>query len=47
MLNKDSSDIDRRLYKKQRIHCVNLLKNEKEKYYNNLNMNIFEDNQII
>ena len=44
-LNKDPSDINRRLYKKQRNHCVNLLKKEKKKYYNNLNMNIFEDNQ--
>ena len=43
--NKDPTDINRRLYKKQRNHCVNLLKKEKKKYYNNLNMNIFEDNQ--
>ena len=44
-LNKDPSDVNRRLYKKQRNRCVNLLKKEKKKYYNNLNMNIFEDNQ--
>ena len=43
--NKDPTDINRRFYKKQRNHCVNLLKKEKKKYYNNLNMNIFEDNQ--
>ena len=42
--NKDPSDINLNLYKKHRNYCVNLLKKEKKKYYNNLNMNIFEDN---
>ena len=32
-------------YKKQRNFCVNLLKREKRKYYNNLNLNIFKDNK--
>ena len=35
----------RRLYKKQRNLCVTLLKREKKKYYNNLDLRIFKDNQ--
>ena len=43
--NKDPSEINKSLYKKQRNFCVNLLKREKRNYYNNLKMNIFKDNK--
>ena len=32
-------------YKKQRNYCVNLLKQEKKKYYNNLDIKVFKDNK--
>ena len=31
-------------YKKQRNYCVNLLKQEKKKYYSNLDITVFKDN---
>ena len=42
---KNPTESNRVLYKKQRNFCVNLLKKEKKKYYNNLDIKIFEDNK--
>ena len=36
---------DKELYNKQRNFCVNRVKREKKTYYNNLSLNIFEDNK--
>ena len=43
--NKYPTEENNRLYKKQRNYCVNLLTKEKKRYYNNLDLNIFEDNK--
>ena len=42
--NKNPTEDNKNLYKKQRNFCVSLLRKEKKKYYNNLDMNIFNDN---
>ena len=42
---KDKSDINRAAYKKQRNYCVNLLKNTKKDFYNNLNVTKVTDNK--
>ena len=43
--NKNPSEINKDLYRKQRNYCVNLVKKKKKKYYNNLDVNILKDNQ--
>ena len=43
--NKFPTENNYLLYKKQRNFCSNLLKREKKKYYNNLDLNIFKDNK--
>ena len=43
--NKKPTETNKLLYKKQRNFCVNLLKKEKKKYYNNLDLRIFDDNK--
>ena len=43
--NKNPNEINKSLYKNQRNFCVNLLRKEKRKYYNNLDITIFEDNR--
>ena len=43
--NKNPSEENRTLYKKQRNFCVNLLKREKKSYYNNLDLKILQDNK--
>ena len=43
--NKNPSDGNKRLYNKQRNFCVSLLKKEKRKYYNNLDVKIFDNNK--
>ena len=43
--NKNPTGANKTLYKKQRNYCVNLLCKEKRKYYNNLDLRIFEDNK--
>ena len=43
--NKNTNELNKNLYKKQRNFCVNLLRKEKRKYYNNLDINIFEENR--
>ena len=42
--NKNPTEENKTLYKKQRNFCVSLLRKEKKKYYNNLDMKIFNDN---
>ena len=43
--HKNPTETNKQLFKKQRNFCVNLLKREKKKYYNNLDIKIFEDNK--
>ena len=43
--NKNPTETNNLLYKKQRNFCVNLLKKEKRKYYNNLDLKIFDDSK--
>ena len=43
--NNNPTEENSTLYKKQRNFCVNLLRKEKKKYYNNLNVKIFNDNK--
>ncbi len=43
--NKFPTNINWKIYKRQRNFCVNLLKKEKREYYNNLNTNKFTDNK--
>ena len=43
--NKNPSEVNHTMYKRQRNYCSNLLKRVKKDYYNNLNMSIFKDNK--
>ena len=43
--NKNPTELNKSNYKKQRNFCVGLLAKEKKKYYNNLDLNIFDDNR--
>ena len=43
--NKFPTEENKSLYNKQRNFCVNLLRKEKRNYYNNLDINIFNDNK--
>ena len=43
--NKNPTDENWGLFKKQRNYCVSLLKKEKKNYYNNLDLKIFEDSK--
>ena len=43
--NKFLTEENKSLYNKQRNFCVNLLRKEKRNYYNNLDINIFNDNK--
>ena len=43
--NKNPTEENEKLYKKQRNFCVSLLKREKKNYYNNIDLKIFEDNK--
>ena len=43
--NKNPSTENINSYKKQRNHCVKLLKLSKKKFYNNLNPNFITDNK--
>ena len=45
IFNKDPTDGNKKLYNQQRNYCVSLLRKEKKKYYNNLNIKIFDDNR--
>ena len=44
--NKNPTEDNRTAYKKHRNFCVGLLKKEKKKYYNNLDMKIFDNNKM-
>ena len=43
--NKNPNEENKRLFKKQRNFCANLLKREKKHYYSNLDVKILENNQ--
>ena len=43
--NKNPTQENKVLYRRQRNFCVSLLKKEKKKYYNNLDIKIFQDNK--
>ena len=43
--NKNPTESNNLLYKKQRNLCVNLLKKEKRNYYNHLDLKILDDNK--
>ena len=43
--NKNPTEENKALYNRQRNFCVSLLKKEKKKYYNSLDMKIFQDNK--
>ena len=43
--NKNPYDENKLTYKKQRNFCSNLLNRKKKKYFNNLDLNIFNDNK--
>ena len=43
--NKYPTDENKSNYKKQRNFCVKLLRQEKKIFYNNLDLNVFEDNR--
>ena len=43
--NKNPTEENKVSYKRQRNFCVSLLKKEKKKYYNNLDIKIFQDNK--
>ena len=43
--NKNPTNENKRLYNQHRNYCVSLLKKEKKKYYNNLDLTIFKDNK--
>ena len=45
--NKNPTETNNLLCKKQRNFCVNLLKKEKKKYYNNLDLKIFDDSKKV
>jgi hypothetical protein len=43
--NKNPTEENKILYNQQRNYCVSLLRKEKKKYYNNLDITIFDDNK--
>ena len=43
--NKNPTEENKRIYHKQRNYCVNLLNQEKRKYYNDLDPGFLEDNR--
>ena len=43
--NKNPTEVNKISYNQQRNHCVSLLRKEKKKYYNNLDLKIFADNK--
>ena len=45
LYNKNPTELNKANYKKQRNFCVALLAKEKKKYYNNLDLKIFDDNK--
>ena len=43
--NRDPTGENKNLFKRQRNYCVSLLRREKKKYYNNLDLRILSDNR--
>ena len=43
--NMNPTEGNKRVYNQHRNYCVSLLKKEKKKYYNNLDVTIFNDNK--
>ena len=43
--DKNPNELNESLYKKQRNFCVNLVREEKRKYYNNLDLIVLSDNK--
>ena len=43
--HKFPTEANKNLYKKHRNFCVSLLKKEKKKYYNNLDLKVIENNK--
>ena len=43
--NKDPTGENKNLFKRQRNYCVSLLRRQKKKYYNNLDLKILSDNR--
>ena len=46
LYNKKPTEYNKNAFTKYRNFCVNLLKREKKKYYNNMDLNIFRDNKL-
>ena len=44
--NKNPTEENNKALKRQRNYCVSVLRKEKKKYYNNLDLAIFDDNRI-
>ena len=44
--HKNPTERNKIQYRKQRNFCVSLLRKEKKKYYNNLDLKVFEDNKL-
>ena len=45
LYNKNPTLLNETKYKRQRNYCVSLLAKEKKKYYNNLDLRVFNDNK--
>ena len=46
LYHKNPTESTKMQYKNQRNVCVSLLRKEKKKYYNNLDLKVFEDNRL-
>ena len=44
---KNPTSENKRLFTKQKNFCTNLLKREKKKYYNNLDIKVFDSNKAL
>ena len=45
LYNKNPTELNKINFKRQRNYCVGLLAREKQKYYNNLDLKILQDNK--
>ena len=46
LFHKNPTERNKMQYKKQRNVCLSLLRKEKKKYYNNLDLKLFKDNKL-
>ena len=44
--NKNPTEEKKRKYDRQRNFCVSLMKKEKRRYYNNLDLKVFADSKL-